>query len=69
MNVHTISKRRINRRNRKGLGTTEWVVLAAALALAVVAAVTVMGSRVDGELGTTAQDMADPTRLTTRFGP
>jgi hypothetical protein len=69
MNVHTISKRRTNRRSRKGLGTTEWVVLAAALALAVVAAVTVMGRRVDGELSTTSQDVADPTRLTTRFGP
>lgn len=69
MRMHMTVKRRRNRRDRKGLGTTEWVVVAGALALALVTAVAVMGTRVDGELGTTAQDVADPARLTTRFGP
>lgn len=55
-------------RKRKGMGTTEWVLVAAFIALVVVGAVTAMGTRVDSELDTTAQDVADPTRLTQRFG-
>ena len=56
------------RGKRKGMGTVEWVLVAAAIALVVVVAVASMGTRVDDELGTTAQDVADPARLTQRFG-
>ena len=56
------------RRVRRGMGTTEWVLIAAVIALAVVGAVTLMGTRVNDELGVTAQDVADPAQLTQRFG-
>jgi len=56
------------RRLRKGMGTTEWVLVAAAIALVAVGAVTTLGTRVDAELGNTAQDVADPASLTQRFG-
>ena len=56
------------RRARKGIGTTEWVVIAAVLVLAVVGTVSTMGSRVNGELEDTAVDVADPASLTQRFG-
>ncbi len=61
--------RRKTRRVRRGLGLTEWVLIAAVIGLAVVAAVTAMGTRVQGELGVTAQEVADPASLTERFGP
>ncbi len=56
------------RRARKGLGTTEWVLIAAVITLAIVGTVTTMGTRVNAELGTTAGDVADPAALTQRFG-
>ncbi len=55
------------RRARKGMGTTEWVLIAAAIALTIILSVTAVGTRVDAELGTTAQDVADPAQLTPRF--
>ncbi len=59
---------RAKRRVRKGLGLTEWVLIAAVIALGVVGAVTLLGTRVQGELGNTAQDVADPASLPQRFG-
>jgi Flp pilus assembly pilin Flp len=56
------------RRERKGMGTVEWVIVAGAIALVVVGAVSLMGTRVDGEMAQTAEDVADPARLTQRFG-
>ncbi len=61
-------KQRAVRRVRRGMGTVEWVLVAAAIAVVVVVSVASLGTRVDGELGQTAQDIADPASLTQRFG-
>ncbi len=55
------------KKRRRGMGTTEWVVVAGAIVLVAVLAIATMGRRVQSELGVTAGDVADPAQLTTRF--
>ncbi len=53
---------------RRGLGTVEWICVAAALLIATVVLITTMGQQVDSKLNDTAQDVANPAALTQRFG-
>lgn len=53
---------------RTGTSLVQWVVVAALLALAVVAGVTLVGTRANNKLNETATDVATPSSLTQRFG-
>jgi Flp pilus assembly pilin Flp len=53
---------------RRGKAIAQWVVVAALLTLAIVAGVTVMGTRTNNKLNQTAGDVANPAALTQRFG-
>ena len=55
-------------RFRRGTSVVQWVVVAALLTLALVAGVTVMGSRTNTKLNQTASDVGNPSALTQRFG-
>jgi len=56
------------RLTRSGKSLVQWIVVAALVFLAIVAGVTVIGSRTNNKLNQTVTDVADPTSLTTRFG-
>jgi len=53
---------------RRGKAVAQWVVVAALLTLAIVASVTLLGSRTNNKLNQTATDVANPSSLTQRFG-
>jgi hypothetical protein len=53
---------------RRGKAIAQWVVVAALLILALMAGVTVMGTRTNNKLNQTAGDVANPSALTQRFG-
>jgi hypothetical protein len=60
-------KLRWAKRRRRGLGATEWVIVAAGIFLVCVAVIGVMGLRVSEDMDATASDVANPTSLTERF--
>lgn len=53
---------------RRGKTVVQWIFIAALLVLAVVAGVTLVGTRTSTKLSQTATDVANPQSLTTRFG-
>jgi len=53
---------------RRGTAVTQWVVVAAIIVLALVAGVTLLGTRANTKLNETATDVANPKTLITRFG-
>jgi Flp pilus assembly pilin Flp len=53
---------------RRGASVMQWVVVAAALVLVIVAGITLVGTRTSTKLNQTATDVASPSSLTTRFG-
>ena len=53
---------------RRGMSTTQWVVIAALITLAIVAGITNLGTRTNTKLNQTATDVANPQALTQRFG-
>jgi len=55
-------------RSRRGQAVMQWVVVAALLALAIIAGVTLMGTRTNNKLNQTASDVGNPKALTQRFG-
>ena len=57
-----------SRRIRRGMSTMQYATVAALIALAVVAAVTLVGSRANNKLNQTASDVTNPSALTQRFG-
>jgi Flp pilus assembly pilin Flp len=58
----------LSRRIRRGMSTMQYATVAALIALAVVAGVTLVGSRANTKLNQTASDVANPAALTQRFG-
>jgi Flp pilus assembly pilin Flp len=57
-----------SRRLRRGMSTMQYATVAALIALAVVAGVTLVGSRANNKLNQTASDVGNPAALTQRFG-
>jgi len=57
-----------NPKKRRGMSTTQYVTVLALITLAVVAGVTLVGSRANTKLNQTASDVANPSTLTQRFG-
>ncbi len=57
----------ISRRIRRGISTTQYATVAALIALAAVAGVTLVGSRTNNKLNQTASDVANPAALKQRF--
>jgi Flp pilus assembly pilin Flp len=55
-------------RIRRGVSAVQWIVLAAVITLAIVATITVLGTRTNNKLNQTATDVADPASLVNRFG-
>jgi Flp pilus assembly pilin Flp len=53
---------------RRGTTNVQWAVVAALIALALVAGVTLVGTRTNTKLNQTASDVASPSALTQRFG-
>jgi len=53
---------------RRGQASVQWIVIAAAIALAIVATITTLGTRTNTKLNQTATDVADPVSLKNRFG-
>jgi hypothetical protein len=53
---------------RRGQAAVQWIVIAAAIILAIAATVTTLGSRANTKLNQTATDVADPVSLKNRFG-
>lgn len=58
----------LRRRVRAGLAMVQWVLIAGAITLALVAGITVLGTKTSTKLGETVIDVANPANLTTRFG-
>jgi Flp pilus assembly pilin Flp len=58
----------LRRRFRAGVAVVQWVVVAAAIVLALVAGVTLVGTQTNTKLNQTVTDVANPASLTTRFG-
>ena len=56
------------RRLRRGQSVVQWIIVAAAVFLAIIAGVTLIGTRTNNKLNQTATDVADPASLTNRFG-
>lgn len=52
---------------RRGISTAQWAVVAAVITLAIVAGVTLIGSRTNTKLNQTATDVGNPTSLKQRF--
>jgi hypothetical protein len=57
--------RKIHR--RRGMGTVEWILVAAAVILVCVVAVGLVGGVVTRDLDDTAVEVADPAQLPQRF--
>lgn len=55
-------------RRRRAMSTMQYATVAALIALAVVAGITLVGTRTNTKLGQTASDVANPAALTQRFG-
>ena len=55
-------------RTRRGTAVMQWVVVAALITLALIAGVTLVGSRANTKLNQTATDVSSPSSLTQRFG-
>ena len=53
---------------RRGISLVQWVLIAGVITLALVAGVTLLGTRTNTKLNQTATDVANPQSLTTRFG-
>lgn len=53
---------------RRGISMVQWCVMAALITVAIVGAVSVIGTRNSTKLNQTATDLANPASLTTRFG-
>lgn len=54
--------------DRRGKAVVQYIVAAALITLAVVAGITLVGSRTNTKLNESATDLANPQSLTTRFG-
>jgi len=57
----------LRRRIRRGISHAQYAVVLALITLAVVAGMTLMGSRANNKLNQTASDVANPAALTQRF--
>ena len=55
------------RKRRRGLGTTEMVLVLAAVCIAVVIGVAAVGNSTRDEINATAEDVGDPSELAKRF--
>ncbi len=55
------------KRSRRGISTTELVLIIGALVLVTIGVVSTLGRRVNSDLGTTAGDVANPAQLKDRF--
>jgi Flp pilus assembly pilin Flp len=55
-------------RIRRGTSVVQWVVVAALVTLAIVAGVTLVGTRTNNKMNQTASDVGNPSALTQRFG-
>jgi len=55
-------------RIRRGTSVVQWVVVAALVTLAIVAGVTLVGTRTNNKMNQTASDVGNPSSLTQRFG-
>ena len=53
---------------RRGITNVQYVLLAALISLAVVASITLVGSRASTKLNQTASDVSSPSALANRFG-
>jgi Flp pilus assembly pilin Flp len=53
---------------RRGIANVQWAVVAALVFLAIVAGVTVLGSRTNTRMNQVSTDVTDPAALTQRFG-
>ena len=58
----------LSRRIRRGISTAQYATVLALVTLAVVAGVTLLGSRANNKLNQTASDVGNPAALTQRFG-
>lgn len=58
----------LRRRVRAGLALVQWVLIAGAITLAVVAGIAVLGTKTNTKLNETVTDVGNPANLTTRFG-
>ena len=65
--VEEIPMRRLYAR-RRGISSVQWVVIVAAIALAISTTVSLIGSRTNTKLNDTASDMKDVSNLPKRFG-
>ena len=54
---------------RRGISTTEMVLILAGIAVVAVVTIGTMGLRLSADLSQTAQDAGNPTQLKQRFGP
>jgi hypothetical protein len=57
----------VRNRNRRGISAVQWIVIAGALVLVIVASVRLIGIRTNNKLGQTVTDVGNPKNLTTRF--
>jgi len=55
-------------RIRRGTSVVQWVVVAALVTLAIVAGVTLVGTRTNNKMNQTASDVGNQSSLTQRFG-
>jgi Flp pilus assembly pilin Flp len=53
---------------RRGAAAMQWLIVAIAITVVVIAGITVFGSRTNDKLNQTAEDVVDPKALTQRFG-
>jgi len=53
---------------RRGAASLQWLIVAVAVTVVVIAGITIFGTRTDNKLSQTANDVADPQLLTQRFG-
>ena len=58
----------LGRRIRRGISNAQYATVLALVALAVVAGMTLLGSRANNKLNETASDVGNPAALTQRFG-
>lgn len=61
------SMRLRGRSRRRGMGTVEWVFVAAAIILACVITIAAVGGNVRNDMDNTAVEVGDPAQLPMRF--
>jgi Flp pilus assembly pilin Flp len=59
---------RSRNRRRRGVSAGQWCIVAVAITLVIVAAITILGNNTNTKLNQTATDLSNPHNLTTRFG-